>query len=935
MHRSAFLAVVSLIVIVTAPAHLCAQQPNEGETVNVPDHPLLQDFRWRQIGPNGQGGRVDDLAVRPGAPSTYFVGLSTGGVWRTVNNGTTFESVFDTYGTHSIGALGLAPSDPDILYVGTGEANNRQSSSFGEGVYKSSDGGETFTHIGLRETQSIARVLVHPSDPNTVWVAAVGRLFGPNPERGVFKSTDGGGTWNKVLYVDEDTGATDLVLDPSNPNRLFAATYQRRRSACCFVGGGPGSGIWRSDDGGDSWTRLTGNGLPRGTMGRVALAMTPADPDVVYAQIEVAADREEPLSEAELEEWEQLDDENQLEPDPEWSGVWRSMDGGESWEFRSNENGRPMYFSQIRVSPEDPDLVYVVDQDIHKSRDGGVTFEELDGFGHVDQHAFWIDPENHDHFMVGNDGGVDVTWDQGETFESLRWGALGQPYHVSVDMRRPYYVCTGLQDNGTWCGPSSVRQGPILSEDWFGAGGGDGFYTAIDPTDPAVLFTESQNGNIRRGNLREGELLSIRPEAPDEDDPDESNIVPTPPVDMEIRWNWNTPFILSPHNPRTIHAGGDRLFTSRDRGETWTMTEDLTKNIDRDAEAVMGVGNDMPRCEQDQRGEDCILSRNDGVSSWSTIVSLAESPLVPGILWVGTDDGNIQVSRDGGATWNELSRNLPGGTTRYYVSRVEASHHDPATAYVSIDGHKSGDMAPYVYLTRDYGGSWTEITSDLPSFGNVNTVRQDPRNPDILYAGTEFGFFVSLDEGGTWHRFMPNLPVVRIDDVLVHPRDNDLVLATHGRSIWVMDDMTALQGVTPEVRASDVHLFEPRDAVSWKEDLRQDREAPGDKNWEGENAPFGTAIQYHLASAASGVDIRIVDVVSGEVVRDIVGSTHRGLNRVQWNLETNPEPDPEDPDDEPEGQPVEPGLYRVHLEVDGVERTAVVRVLEDRWMTFP
>ena len=936
MHRSAFLAVVSLIVIVTAPAHVRAQQPNEGGMINVPDHPLLQDFRWRQIGPNGQGGRVDDLAVLPGDPSTYFVGLATGGLWRTTNNGTTFESIFDIYGTHSIGALALAPSDPDILYVGTGEANNRQSSSFGEGVYKSSDGGDTFTHIGLRETQSIARVLVHPSDPNTVWVAAAGRLFGPNPERGVFKSTDGGGTWNKVLFVDEDTGATDLVLDPSNPNRLFAATYQRRRSACCFVGGGPGSGIWRSDDGGDSWTRLTGDGLPQGMMGRIALAMTPADPDVVYAQIEVAADREEPLSEAELEEWEQRDDENQLEPDPEWSGIWRSMDGGGSWEFRSNENGRPMYFSQIRVSPEDPELVYVVDQDVHKSRDGGVTFEELDGFGHVDQHAFWIDPENHDHFMVGNDGGVDVTWDQGETFESLRWGALGQPYHVSVDMRRPYYVCTGLQDNGTWCGPSSVRQGPILSEDWFGAGGGDGFYTAIDPTDPALLFTESQNGNIRRGNLREGELVSIRPAAPDEDEPDESNIAPTPPVDMEIRWNWNTPFILSPHNPRTIHAGGDRLFTSRDRGETWTMTDDLTKNIDRDAETVMGMGNDMPRCEQDERGVDCILSRNDGVSNWSTIVSLAESPLVPGVLWVGTDDGNIQVSQDGGATWNEVSRNLPGGTTRYYVSRVEASHHDPATAYVSIDGHKSGDMAPYVYLTRDYGGSWTEITSDLPSFGNVNTVRQDPRNPAILYAGTEFGFFVSLDEGGTWHRFMPNLPVVRIDDVLVHPRENDLVLATHGRSIWIMDDVTALQGATPQVRASDVHLFEPRDAVLWKEDLRQDREAPGDKNWEGENGPFGTAIQYRLASAASGaVDIRIVDVASGEVVRDIVGSTHQGLNRVQWNLETNPEPDPDDPDDEPEGQPVEPGVYRVHLEVDGVERTAVVRVLEDRWMTFP
>ena len=538
--------------------------------------------------------------------------------------------------------------------------------------------------------------------------------------------------------------------------------------------------------------------------------------------------------------------------------------------------------------------------------------------------------------MVGNDGGADVTWDQGETFESLRWGALGQPYHVSVDMRRPYYVCTGLQDNGTWCGPSSVRQGGILGEDWFGAGGGDGFYTGIDPTDPAILFTESQNGNIRRGNLREGELVGIEPEPPDEDEPTESNIVPTPPVGMEIRWNWNTPFILSPHNPRTIHLGGNRLFTSRDRGDTWTMTEDLTKDIDRDAEVVMGLRNGMPGCEQNERGAECVLSHNDGISDWSTIVSVAESPVVPGILWVGTDDGNVQVSRDGGASWAEVSRNLPGGTTRHYVSRVEASHHDPAAAYVSIDGHKSGDMAPYVYLTRDYGGSWTEITSNLPSFGNVNTVRQDPHNPNVLYAGTEFGFFISLDEGGAWHRFMANLPVVRIDDVLVHPRENDLVLATHGRSIWIMDDITALQAMTPQVMESEAYLFEPRDAVLWKEDLRQDREVPGDKNWEGENAPPGAAIQYYLASPASdGVDIRIVDLVTGEVVRDLVGSTHEGLNRVQWNLESNPRPDPEDPDDEPEGQPVAAGLYRVHLEVGGMQRTAVLRVLEDRWMTFP
>ncbi len=595
-----------------------------------------------------------------------------------------------------------------------------------------------------------------------------------------------------------------------------------------------------------------------------------------------------------------------------------------------------MYFSQIRVSPEDPDLVYVVDQRVHKSRDGGVTFEVLDGYGHVDQHAFWIDPRDHDHMMVGNDGGVDVTWDQGETWESLRWAALGQPYHVSVDMQRPYRVCTGLQDNGTWCGPSSVREGPILAEDWFGAGGGDGFYTAQPDDDPFTIYSESQNGNLRRVDMREGETTSIEPEAPDEDDPSASNIVPTPPVDTEIRWNWNTPFVLSPHNSRIIHAGGNRFFTSRDRGETWTMSPDLTKDVDKDTVVILGFRNALPRCRREERGAECILSRNDGVSDWSTLVSVAESSLIPGLLWAGSDDGNIQVSRDGGATWAEVSRNLPGGTTTHYVSRVEPSHHDPATAFVSIDGHKSGDMRPYVYVTRDFGRTWTEITSDLPEYGNVNTIRQDPVNPDLLYVGTEFGFFVSLDRGGAWHRFMPNLPVVRVDDVLVHPRENDLVLATHGRSIQILDDVTALQAMTPAILSSNVHLFEPREAVRWKEDVRKDRAAPGDKRWEGENAPGGTFIQYYLGSAPAGdVSLTIEDATTFEHVRTLEATTRDGLNRVRWDLETDPRPDPDDPDDEPEPQPVEPGVYRVTLSVGGTEHSSLVHVLEDVWMMTP
>ncbi len=921
--------VLTSIVLATAHAGPTSAQVHEADTpvLHVPDDPLLQSFRWRSIGPAGQGGRVDDIAVHPNDRRTWLVGFATGGLWKTTNMGTTFEPVFDSEGTHSIGDIAYAPSNPDIVYVGTGEANNRQSSSFGDGIYRSEDGGETFTHVGLRETQTIARVRVHPQDADIVWVAANGHLFGPNAERGVYKSTNGGASWRKVLFVDDNTGATDLVVNPANPDIVFAATYQRRRTACCFVGGGPGSGLWRSTDGGETWQRLEAAGLPDGTLGRIALAVTPANPDVVYAQIEVAPDNATPLTDEEREEWQQLAEADSLPPDPYRSGVWRSLDGGATWEFRGNENGRPMYFSQIRVSPVDADLVYVVDQRVHKSRDGGRTFERLDGYGHVDQHAFWIDPANHDHLLIGNDGGVDESWDQGATWASFRSWSVGQPYHASVDMRRPFHVCTGLQDNGSWCGPSHVRSGPILAEDWYRVGGGDGFYTAVDPDDPGIVFVESQNGNLRRVNLHTGETTRIRPTPPDDDDP-ATNIVPAPSVDLEIRWNWNTPLVLSPNNPRTVYAGGNRLFVSRDRGETWTMTRDLTKAADTDTMRVMGLSMDLPRCRPLDRGQPCILSRNDGVSNWSTITTIAESPVQPDVLWVGTDDGNVQLSRDGGTTWTEVSANLPGGTTLYYVSRVEASPHDAATAFVSIDGHKSDDLRPYVYVTRDWGQTWTDIAADLPPFGNVNTIRQDPRNADLLYVGTEFGFFISLDGGEGWQRFMPDLPVVRIDDVLVHPRDNDLVLATHGRSVWVMDDVTPLQAVTDSVLALDIHLFTPREAVLWKSNIRKSRAVTGNQVWTGETAPPGTAIHYHLGSASdNGVSIRIVDPITDEVVRDLDGSGDAGLHRVRWDLRANPV----EPDDE-QGPFVEPGVYRVVLEVDGEERSGLVDVLEDIWM---
>lgn len=977
----------AVFALVLGAQSLAAQGPpaQQADTarppINQADDLALRGFRWRVIGPIGQGGRVDDIAVVERDPQVYYIGFATGGIWKTTTHGVTFTPVFDTYSTHSIGDLAIAQSNPDIVYAGTGEANNRQSSSFGDGVYKTTDGGKTWTNVGLRETQSIARVVVHPSNPNVVWVAANGHLFGPNAERGVYKTSDGGRTWRKTLFVDDNTGATDVVIHPRNPNVLFAATYTRRRTVWGFASGGPGSGIWKSRNGGESWSRVRGGGLPNGTMGRIGLDFARSGPNVLYAQIEVAADKEPvavaaqggapgaggagagagggpaggPGSGGQVN----------LPPDDKVSGVWRSTDGGNSWEFRSNQNNRPMYYSQIRVDPNDANTVYVGGGSASKSTDGGKTWTQLTGFGHGDHHTIWIDPNNSRHVMYGNDGSVDVSWDGGLTWESLRTWAVGQPYHASVDMRRPYYVCTGLQDNGSWCGPSSVRSGPILAQDWYRVGGGDGFYSAVDPTDHMIVYSESQDGNMSRLDLREASSISIRPRpggrAIDAPQPTTTpaafrpNVVPESDAPIQLRFNWNTPLVLSPHDASTVFAAGNRVFISKDRGTTWRMTSDLTKQINRDDREILGMGGSLPGCGRARVGA-CILSRNDGTQSFGNAISFAESPIMPGVYWYGSDDGNIQVSRDAGATWTEVGRNIPGGTKEYYISRVEPSHFDAATAFVSIDGHKSDDLKPYVYVTRDYGRTWTSIASNLPAVGNVNTVRQDLRSPNLLYAGTEFGFYISLDEGKSWKRFMTNLPVVRIDDVTIHPRDNDLVLSTHGRSVWIMDDVSALQQLTTDAMSRDVTLFEVRNAVAWKPDIRLRRSVTGSKNFQGENAPTGTTISYWLGSAASGdVKITITDVSTGQVFRTIDGTKQQGMNRVQWNLCSDLRPaQPAQggfgggPCAGPGGggggggagasqqarvgRLADPGAYAVTLAVGGKSYSRPVSVLEDVWM---
>ncbi|MGH9308952.1 MAG: VPS10 domain-containing protein, partial [Vicinamibacterales bacterium] len=800
--------------------------PDLPAPINQSDDPLLKPFVWRSIGPANMGGRVDDIAVDETNPSTIYVGFATGGIWKTMNNGTTWTPIFDTYPVSSIGDIGLAPSDPSVLYVGTGEANNRQSSSFGAGVYKSVDGGRQFEYMGLKETQTIARVVVHPKDPNIVYVAAVGHLFGSNPERGLYKTTDGGKTWTNTKFIDNDTGFTDVVIDPSNPNVLFAASYQRRRQPWGFNGGGPGSALWKTTDGAKTWTRLTGNGLPdHPIIGRIGLAIARSKPETIYATIEVGPSGG---AGAGVNEDGTLVPPGQGRgggrggdpppPDPKKSGVWRSDDGGKTWRFLSNQGDRWMYYSKIAIDPTNPEIAYQGGAPFFKTVDGGRSWRAVSGIPHSDHHAFWINPRNHDHILLGNDGGLTVTYDQGATWEYVNTMPLGQFYAISVDMRKPYHVCGGLQDNGSFCGPSATRTANgIVNSDWYRIGGGDGFYTQNDPTDWTILYWESQDGNTSRTDLRAGRSTGIRPRPgpptgrggasqPAETDGTTtatapvgtdapyplattagSNVVPAPPPGTNYRFYWSTPFILSPHNPRTIYLGGDRVFRSLNRGETWTASPDLTNNIGRNDRPIMGVPGTAP-----------MASKHDGAASYSNIVTISESPVIPGVLWAGTNDGNVQVSRDGGATWKNVVGNVNGVPKETHVSRVEASPFDGATAYVSFDGHRTDDHKPYLFVTRDLGETWTSIARNLPE-GNINVVKADPKNRNLLYVGTEYGFYISLDGGVEWKRFMTGLPAVRIDDVLVHPRENDLVLATHGRSIWILDDITPLQQLSEQL----------------------------------------------------------------------------------------------------------------------------------------
>jgi photosystem II stability/assembly factor-like uncharacterized protein len=894
------LTAIALATGPTASGQVSPQPPQGGGRGSASAADPLAGLSFRNIGPATMGGRVDDLAVLESNPAVFYVASATGGLWKTTNNGTTWEVLFDDLDdVVSIGDIAIAPDDANTVWVGSGENNNRQSTSWGNGVYKSIDGGQTWKHMGLATSRHIGRIIVDPIDHEVVYVAALGSLFGPGGERGVYKTMDGGLTWQRALFVNDDTGATELVMDPSNNKVLYAATYQRRRATWGFNGGGPGSGIYKTSDAGRTWTKLT-TGIPEGSLGRIGMDIYRANPNVVYARIEHASE----------------------------SGTYRSDDAGLTWRKMSNVNPRPMYFSQIRVDPKNDSRVYVLGVQLHISDDGGRTFVE-NGTMHSDHHAMWINPNNPNHILDGNDGGVGISYDRGKTWEGVYNLDLGQFYHVVYDMQEPYHVCGGLQDNYTWCGPSAVRSRTgIGNDEWRQIQGGDGFEAQIDPRDWRTVYAESQDGNIVRVDRVSNERKAIRPVAARGEPP--------------LRWNWNTPIVISPHDPDTIYVGANKVFKSTDRGHSWTaISGDLTQNMDRDTLSLMGVV-----------GKDFRIARNDGVQSYGNLVSLVESPRQAGVLYAGADDGTVHMTRDGGKTWTNITSRFPGVPKNAYVSGLVASANEVNVVYASFDNHYNDDYNVYVYASADGGGTFRPIGEGIPKGHSVTTLTEDPTNPSVLYAGTEFGLFVSPDRGGRWMRLRGGLPTVPIHEIVVHPRDNDLIVATHGRSIWILDDATPLQK-WGEASKTDAYLFDIRGARQFNQ--ANDRGFVTDKPFFGKNPAYGALVTYYLAKEQTNVALRIRDA-AGMLVRELAGNDLRdarkaGLNRVAWDLRHQPLTPP--PGLGGPGGPgggggggfgggganngpnVLPGEYRVTLVVDGKDvATKTVRVSGDPDMSL-
>ncbi|MEX2182516.1 MAG: hypothetical protein WD771_10770 [Gemmatimonadaceae bacterium] len=868
---------------------LVASAPVASQSI---DQSLIDGLQWRQIGPANMTGRTTDIEGIPSPSKTFFVLGAAGGVWKTTNNGTTFRPVFDNYGVASMGDIAIAPSDTNVLYLGTGEPNSRNSISPGGGVFKSTDGGLTWAFVGLKETEHVGRIIVHPTNSNVAWVAALGAAWRPNRERGLFKTTDGGQTWRNTKYINDTTGFVDVDIHPRDPNVLFAASYHRLRGPYFLQSGGRGSALWKSTDGGETWSEMTGGGFPETMKGRIEIAIAQSNPDIMYAMVEAdTAPNPRPTAGARAQE--------------RRSGLYRSADGGRTWERTAPDNVRPFYYSQVRVHPTNPDRVWFSSTPVKVSDEGGRNARNSTIGLHVDHHAMWIDPVDPDRHIVGNDGGIGVSFDNGGNYDFPNTFALGQFYNISFDLAVPYRVCGGLQDNGSWCGPSRRRQGAITNAMWFNFGGGDGFVTQQDPTDPDIMYSESQAGNMGRylhssgqrttfqkPNYREqymrweDSMMVVRGDTTRATTPAMRRTLADlrakqvrDSADATLAWNWNTPFFLSPHNPTVVYMGANRVMKSVKRGdEMYAISPDLSYadpvKFRISTVTTGGITIDATRAE-----------------TFGTIVSLNESPLKAGLLYAGTDDGRLWLSPNDGGAWEELTSRVNGVPAGTYVSRIEPSSHDASTFYVTYDNHRRGDFTPYVFATSDGGRTFRSIAGGLPRGGPdfVHVIREDPRNADLLFVGTDVGVYVSGDRGATWQKFMTDLPNVPVHDLKIHPRDAELIAGTHGRSIWIVD-IAPLQQMQQAMAGGATHLFAPRVGIQWG-DAPIGGGSTGNQIYQAPSPQYGADIWYRLARNVGPVRVHILNAV-GDTLQSLTGMGMPGLHRVTWGYQGRPAPRP-------------------------------------------
>ena len=843
------------VLLLTHPA---PAQPKPAE----PLRPVLDGLRARCIGPANMGGRIVDLAVVESKPETFYVAAGGGGVWKTTDAGVTLNPVFDDQPTLSIGSVAICQAKPDVVYVGSGEGNPRNSVSWGSGVYKSADGGKSWAHCGLAATHHIGRVVVHPENPDIAYVAAMGHFWGPNAERGMYKTADGGKTWALVKFIDEDTGFIDVQMDPSDLDTLYAAAWQTRRDG--FSGGnpitgtGPNGGLFKTTDAGKTWTKLT-DGLPDRPIGRCGIGIYRKDPNIVYAVIQTDKTALTTTGQA-----------PKPGDDTAIGGVFRSDDKGKTWKKLNDLVPRPFYYGQVRVDPTDDQRLYVLGVSYYTSNDGGITFAPQGRTGvHPDHHALWINPGNPDHLILGNDGGLYVSKDRGKTYDAIRTLVISQFYGVAVDSRTPYRVYGGLQDNGSWGGPVATRfTDGVTIDDWRRVGGGDGFQCAVDPTDSDTVYAESQYGALNRVSLggAKTSTKSIRPPAP---------------KGSPNRFNWNSPLLISPHDPATLYYGGQFLFRTTNRGDAWEkVSADLTRG---------------PK-------------EGPVTNSGHTLSTIAESPVTAGVLWVGTDDGKLWLSKDGGKAWIDLSETVPDVPNNRTISRIECSNTDAGTAYLAIDRHRNDDFKPYLYRTTDYGQTWKPLTRGLPDGAVVGVVRESSKNKNLLFAGTELGLYASLDAGKMWHHLnKTNLPGrVRVDDVVIHPRERELVIGTHGRGIWVMD-IAMLEQLTDKALAAEGHLFDLKPVTIFKEQKREKEPAKG---FAARNPPRAIFVHYLLGPKGGAPEFKLLDpegrlVLSGS--GPVAGKPTPGLRRLEVEVK-------------------EPGEYTITLRVGDYTETKKVLV---------